>query len=221
MKKIIFIAVLAFAASSAFAQVSVGGGYLNTNQTYTETKSDNTTSSETATLKGFYAGANYNIKLVGGLGIAPGIYYSYLTIKDVEAIDIEILTVDSDFTRRDHQISMPINLNYGLNLVPGILKLSLYAGPTLQYTVDSKTTGTVVASVGGINTNYNEVFDHIKGEGANYKPFDVMVGGGLAIDIVKMIRVEGGYNYGLLNRISSDNATLHNYGWHAGVAFIF
>ena len=80
MKKI-FAIVLSAAAllmgAQAYAQLSVGAGWLNSTET-TTVKAGNTSSSAASNLNGFYAGAQYNINIVSRLGVAPGVYFSGL-----------------------------------------------------------------------------------------------------------------------------------------------
>ena len=232
MKKIFTtLAVLSAVAGSAFAQVSVGAGYLNSTSTtvVTKTNGDGSTSksSGSSNSMGFYVGGNYTFDLGSGLSVNPGLYYSYLTSKDSDAAKLgTIFNGNMDVTLNEHYISIPVDLNYGYQLTDGF-RIFAYAGPTFQYCVSSKTKVNGEAKIDipilGINKTYKggDVIDNINGDGATYKPFDVLVGGGIGCDIAKTIRVQGGYNYGLINRSSADNTTLHRAGWHVGVSYLF
>lgn len=204
MKKIIITLALAAIATSAFAQMSVGGGYLSS------TMKANKTSSVS---DGFYAGFDYNLPLgVTGLGVAPGLYYSYLTNSSSAGL-AGIATVKG--TLKEHYVSVPVNFNYGLNLVDGALKVSLYAGPTFNLGLASKTVYDANTLVGDSSSETDHYADK------NYKRFDLLIGGGVALDIVDMIRVNFGYNYGLLDRDATDSGTLKRAGWHVGLAYLF
>lgn len=209
MKKFITtLAILAVAAGSAFAQVSVGGGYLNSTKTQGNVK---------ANAEGFYAGIGYNYTLAQGLTLSPGLYYSNLTSKDANSVSIWGINASSEITEKEHYLTLPVNLNYGLTLVPGALRLFVYGGPSLQYCLSSKTTTSgQIAGWGGTSEH-----DNLKADGSTYTPFDVLIGGGVGVDISNMIRVNAGYNYGILDRDSSDNTVLHRAGWHLGVSFLF
>ena len=80
MKKIFAIvlgAALMLSGTNAFAQLSVGAGWLNSTETV---KSGNNDPSKT-NLNGFYVGGQYNLPIVAGLGVAPGLYVSGIFAK--------------------------------------------------------------------------------------------------------------------------------------------
>ena len=207
MKKIILTLALAAIATSAFAQISVGGGYLSSTKT-----SGNTS----ATGQGFYAGVDYNIQLgTSGLGVAPGVFYSSITDASATSLIGGLASIEGKTV--EQFINVPVNFNYGLNFVDGALKLSLYAGPTLNYCISSKTTYSGnIAGVSGSTDPINN-FEADK----DYKPLNVLVGGGVALDIVETIRVNFGYNYGLMDLHANENIELKRAGWHVGLALVF
>lgn len=219
MKKI-FTAVLAASlmliGTSAFAQFSVGAGFV---QSTDKVKSGNT---ETSTpMNGLYAGASYNIAFGdSGLGLAPGVYYSLLTKKDAKEYG-GIASTKVDVT--EHYLSVPVLFNYGFRLGDGF-KLGLYAGPTMAYglasTVKSKVETTELPLIGKITSDSKA--DAYK-EGSHYGRFDVMLGGGVACEFADMVRFEVGYDYGMLNRYTGDasDVSRHRSQLHAGVAFLF
>ena len=72
MKKVLMtLALVAVAATSAFAQLSVGAGYLSNTQKLSVTSGSTTTTNAT-TSNGFYAGADYTLDLGQGLGVVAG-----------------------------------------------------------------------------------------------------------------------------------------------------
>ena len=176
MKKFITtLAILAVAAGSAIAQVSVGGGYLNSTKTQGNVK---------ANAQGFYAGIGYNYSLAPGLTLSPGLYYSNLTSKDANSVSIWGINASSEITEKEHYLTLPVNLNYGLTLVPGALRLFVYGGPSLQYCLSSKTTTSgQIAGWGGTSDH-----DNLKANGSTYTPFDVLIGGGVSRQEELLIR---------------------------------
>jgi len=218
MKKIFStIAILAVAASSAFAQISVGAGYVGENA-----KTTYSGESTTAKFNGFYVGGDYNIDLGMGFGVAPGLYFRHVTNKTTGGGTTTIFGVNvgatGDITTKENYLSLPVNFNYGLNLTDG-LKLSVYAGPTFDLGLSSKTTYTGTVTVGDSQSKSTTSDNY--GDNSKYKRFDVLLGGGVALDIVDMIRVSAGYNWGLLNRSSASDVTLKRSGFHVGVAYLF
>ena len=52
--------------------------------------------------------------------------------------------------------------------------------------------------------------------------FDILIGGGVALDVMDMVRVSVGYNQGLLNRNNdSDGSVIKTSGVNFGVAYLF
>ena len=111
MKKIfttLLAASLMLLGTQAFAQMSVNAGYLNSTQSFANSNSKSINSN------GAYAGVSFNVPVAGAFGIAPGIYYSMITI------------------------NVPVYFNYGRDLARDT-NVFVYAGPTLQYGIASST----------------------------------------------------------------------------------
>lgn len=195
--------------TSAFAQASLGAGYV-----YGKTNIDVNilsilTSEVDASLNGFYLGGSYNIPVgTSGLGIAPGLYFSYLT-KD----NADLAVAEGDLT--ETYFTAPIDLNLGVPVGDG-LRFIVFGGPTLSYGLTSK----VAVPVSGDSKHTYDIYDGELSNWTKYKNFDVMVGGGVGLDFENMVRFTVGYDYGLLNRGGS-TVNVHRQQLHAGVAFLF
>lgn len=215
MKKIIttlFAASMMLLGTVAFAQPSIGVGFANSTD---KCKSGNKTT--TNNLSGFYVGGNYNINLAGALNVAPGIYYSLLTKSDADSY-AGLADLKVDVT--EHYISVPVMFNAGLAFADGIVG-RIYAGPTLAYGLASNLKYTTSATIPVIGTvskgdkvnNYDD---------SDYSRFDIMLGGGVAVDFFDMVRFNIGYDYGLVNRYSGDgDVTRHRSQLSVGVAYLF
>ena len=205
MKRIILTiatAIVSFAFAPAYAQVSLGAGYLNSTDVV---KIGEKTSTDP--LNGFYVGAGYTLPLAHGLSFTPGIYYGFAT--KASSTDLIITTVSGK--REDHFINIPLSLNYGVNVGSG-LKLFAFAGPSLSVGVVSKVTG----SIGDSSSSY----DRYK-ENSDLNRFDLMIGGGIGCDVMEKVRIHVGYDFGLLNRYKSTDAGYHRNQLTAGVAYLF
>ena len=129
MKKLfasVLVGAMMLMGTNAFAQLSVGGGYINSTETSTYTVGNTSTSSK-ADLNGFYVGGQYNIKLVKGLGVAPGLYFSGLFGKRTD--NYYITTGEAKFT--ELSINVPVNVNYTFELGRDF-NLIAYAGPNFD-----------------------------------------------------------------------------------------
>ncbi|MBR1872477.1 MAG: PorT family protein [Bacteroidales bacterium] len=225
MKKIftaVLAAVLLLAGTNAFAQLSVGAGWLNSTLTgtYSGSKQDNETSN------GLYVGASYNIHLVAGLNVAPGLYYSMITSK-TGADYGKVGTVTGKFM--EHAINIPVNLNYMFDL-RGV-QLFVFAGPTFQFGLSSKytwdTTGPAAITLSAVGLK-DGVVNAYKDENAildisHYKPFNIYMGGGVGANISEAFQVTVGFDYGLMNLYRGDtkDTKYNRYNIKIGLAYLF
>jgi hypothetical protein len=196
MKKIILtLALAAVAAIGAHAQIGVGVGY--TQKNFSDVFKNE---------GGLFVGANYNIELVNGLAVAPGIDFAMVSYKK-----------DDLNYQKENYLAIPVMFNYAINLVDGF-KLVPYLGPTFSYGISGKAKGGV--SWGGITLSSDEydVYETFD----DYNRLDIMIGGGVALDVMDMVRVQIGYNLGLLNRNNdSDGTAIKTSGVNFGVAYLF
>ncbi len=211
MKKILttlFAASMMLLGTAAIAQPSIGVGFANSTDYYKVSGTQDNTS-----LNGFYVGGSYNINLGGSLNVAPGLYYSLLTKSDANDY-LGVASSKVDVT--EHYLSVPVMFNIGLPLADGIIG-RVYAGPTLAYGLASNTKikGTVAGfSTGSTVDNYDD--------DKNYGRFDIMLGGGVAIEFYDIVRFNVGYDYGLVNRYTGDgDITRHRAQLNVGVAYLF
>ena len=153
------------------------------------------------------------IKLGKGFGIAPGVEWIYVMDNEVQNLNAIVTTVKDGKKFKEHYINVPVDVNWGIDLK--ILRVYVFAGPTFSFNVSSKTTATTEA----LGKEVESVYDtkDVLGE---YKNFDLMLGGGVGVDLFNKIRVKCGYDWGLMNRGNSD-LELHRQQLRLGVGFIF
>lgn len=207
MKKVLsLVAAIMLLGTTAMAQATVGIGYLTPNHIATEDA-----------LNGFYVGLDYNIQLAGNFGVAPGVYYSNSTKTSSNGIGSGIFSAKGDFKYKEQYISVPVNFNYRLPLADDFA-IALYAGPTFSYGISSTLDSEGSLTIAGIQLgadNRGNLYDN-----DNYKPFDVMLGGGVAFDYLNQLRLSLGYNYGMLDRDGS-NFSFHRSYLHMGISYLF
>ena len=227
MKKV-FTSVLAAAlllmGTQAYAQLSVGAGYLNSQET---TKITNNNDPSKADLNGFYAGINYNIPIVAGLGIAPGFYVDMLVGKGNGSIGNQTLGASVTEKYTEVALNVPLNLNYNFNLGRDV-SLFVYAGPVFQYGVhsESKFEGTISANIFGVNLNRTEnyKYNHYQGNDdlkADRKPFNIYMGGGVGLQVADAFQVIVGYDHSLMNFSAVDDTKTSRSQIKVGVGFSF
>lgn len=232
MKKIFAIvlgAALMLSGTNAFAQLSVGAGWLNSTETV---KSGNSDPSKT-NLNGFYVGGQYNLPIVSGLGIAPGLYVSGIFAKVNNSDSAYGLSGSANVSSREFDLNVPVNVNYAFEIGRDF-KVFVYAGPVFQLGIVSKASYEASLSAGGLglstgkyttdnysgktyNAKNEEVGQH---DGGYQNPFNIYVGGGAGIQS-GAFQVIIGYDHSLLNFSKNSNETASRSQIKLGVGYAF
>ena len=203
MKKIILtLAAMAIAVSS-FAQISVGAGYANNAQKLE--------SNDPSTTNGFYVEGSYNLPIAGGLSIVPGVRYTFLGSKNAK--DAFGGFVGGQIELAEHYVAVPVMAQYALDLGSSA-KFLIFAGPTfdLGLASNTKASATIAGASGSTSKDNYKDTDYLKS--------NVFVGGGVGLQIGNF-QIKGAYDFGLLNRLDSDNVALKDSQIRAGVAYLF
>lgn len=197
MKKILsalLAASLMLLGTNAFAQMSFNAGYLNSTLATKNTSSGS---------NGAYAGISFDVPISGGLGIAPGVYYSALFSKNTELFGF------GTGSFQEHAINVPVYLNYGFALARDT-KFFIFGGPTAQYGLMSK----VKHEVGSVNATVDNYKD------SDFNRFNVYLGGGVGFQAGGII-VSVGYDYGMMNQYKNSDVACHRSNLKIGVGFAF
>lgn len=208
MKKIILtLAIVAAAATSAFAQIGIGAGFTNSSASSSE-------DGENLVTKGFYVEGTYNIHIGNCLSIVPGVRYAFTGNGDPMGIDIE----DIDFAEvntsiAEHNLYIPVMAQ--VNVPIGGAKVFVFAGPTFQFAISSLLN--VVAKVGEIG--FDQDVD-LLGEDGLFKRTDIALGGGVGIEF-HQFQLKAGYDFGLMNRSIVDGGTIKGQQLRMGIAYLF
>lgn len=212
MKKIIttlLAASMMFLGTTAFAQMSVGAGYINSTM--------KTTISSTASsmpYNGFYAGGDYTIAEGVGFGVSVGAFFSYVTATSSASTSIFGINIGASSKVEEMYLDIPVHFNYSVDLSPQ-LRGFVYAGPTFSCGLNSTTeVGGSIGGVGGKSGKHDNYAD------SDYNRFDILLGGGAGLDFGKL-RFTVGYDLGMLNRVSSENFVQKRNVLHAGIGFLF
>ena len=232
MKKL-FAIVLSAAAllmgTQAYAQLSVGAGWLNSTEstTFTSGSSSNTNN---ANLNGFYAGGQYNINIVAGLGVAPGLYVSALFGKQTGSQGIVVGTVSGEAKYSEVALNVPVNVNYKF-AIGRDFNVFVYAGPIFQYGLVSTTKVSASVSILGASgsgeasvNNYTGVVKDSDGNSTsgdpNRNPFNIYLGGGAGIQAGNF-QVILGYDHSLTNVSKVTDDTIGRSQIKLGVGYAF
>jgi len=201
MKRILIIAAaMLLFAGNANAQFILGAGYRH--QSFCG-KVGNV--QEVDKYNGAFALAQYNFKLVAGLGIAPGVEFSWNSSKD--APDREY------FNSRTMNLSIPVDLNYQFEVSNRLgigFTLGGFADCSLldksDITVDGKTT-TIYWS--GTTSD------------RRFYAWNYGVRFGVNFDIIKKIRISLTHNEGIRDLSRSELSKDNGRACEFGVSYIF
>lgn len=229
MKKIFAIvlgAALMLSATNAFAQLSVGAGWLNT----TEKSVYNNGNPEKSNFNGFYAGGQYSLPVVGGLSVAPGLYVSMLFGKETGTDSGYGLTLTGESKYQELALNLPVNLAYTFEI--GDFNVFAYAGPVFQYGLISKSSGTLSGSFLGFSASTGEITeDNYTGKVSDKdgnsqstdpsrNPFNIYIGGGAGIQ-AGQFQVIVGYDHSILNFSKVDKENISRSQIKIGVGYAF
>ena len=224
MKKVlstILAASMMLIGTAALAQPSLGVGFLNSKTTLKMSLGIGSVNPE-ANLNGFYVGGSYNIPLgSSGLGVAPGLYFSYQTANDVNLIDVKVAQLKLDRLSESY-LSVPIDVNFMLAFSDDVKGL-IYAGPRFSYGLTSKAKyGDTVYNIysGDLKSGDYETGSEYLKDLADYKRFDVQIGGGVGVEFFNQFRFTVGYDLGLCDRGPSDVEIKRNQ-FTVGVSYLF
>ncbi len=208
MKKFfITLAVLALGATAASAQqLSVSAGYINSSFLSSDDKTD--------AFNGFTVGVGATKYLNEYVGVATGLYYSFLNQSSEKGVGLGGFSASGKASTNEHYFTLPVHIAGKVDF--GGFGLFAQAGPSLNLGLASSTK--LTASATGLGST--ETTSDNYGEDSSYGRFDVLIGGKLGIEVAGA-QVFVGYNYGLLDRFKSDNYSAHRSEISAGVSFLF
>ncbi len=215
MKKIIGLLVgMLLCGGVASAQWSVGAGYVHAGLTR---RAATERLGEKAAFDGVYAGIGYALPLGGGFRFTPGVYYEFLGRGE----KTELVKLDFLGETQEQYLSVPLTFDFGVALSPDI-RLVLFAGPTVRFGLSSITSYNLAWGIKGFevlkgglgDNNYNDDY---------YSRFDLLLSGGIALELLDHWRLQVCCDAGLLNRyIGEEEGTrMHSSRLTAGIAYLF
>jgi len=200
MKRIMIIAAaMLLFAGNANAQFTLGAGYRH--QSFCE-KEGNV--QEVSKYNGVYALAQYNFKLVAGLGIAPGVEFSWNASNDAESKYINTRTLD---------LTIPLDLNYQFE-VSDKFGIGFLVGGFADCALANKSDITV----GGTTTT---VYWSGTSSDRPYYAWNYGVRFGVNFDIIKRIRISLTHNEGMRDLSRSELTKDKGRACQFGVSYIF
>ena len=132
-RRIVIVAVVFAAAGiSASAQLSFQGGVTLPIQTFEEPGSQGFASRYG---DGMYIGIDYNIHVVKGFYITPGLDYNYLSV----SYSGDISGFNGTEQQVDHWVNIPVNFKYEFGFRNSKSVFYLYAGPVFSFGAGSVT----------------------------------------------------------------------------------
>lgn len=143
----------------------------------------------------------------------------------------------------EHNLNVPVDVKYTFNIIPSVLNISIFVGPTFSLGLASQDKLSISGEFAGIafdgTLKYDNYTGKIKSDNISeelqntlngYMPessmsrFDIMLGGGIGVGLFKFLNVKAGYDYGLLNRYKGDmakNASLNRSQFYVALGINF
>lgn len=205
-------------AGKSYAQLSIRAGFAPETWTSKVTVNNNSNSA-TTNLKGIFVGAHYNFSLTGDLGLSLGAQYRYNFGKETSSGDLLGLagaTIESKQTQS--VLDVPVLLNYGLDLSDA-MRLSIFAGPTLNFALAGNTHQTVTTTVLG-KTSVTETDYDWYGDKTDMEVLNVSATFGVNFTYMHF-GIFAGYNLGLLDMNKEDDYSLKTAGFFVGLGYTF
>lgn len=183
-------AALFLLGTQSHAQVIVGAGYLFA--------SEKTSGIEgTTPYHGFYLGAGYNVHLVKGLSVMPGLYVNFLAHSESADAGSAKGGVFLMGTAREFALDLPIKFKYAFNL-GNERSIFAFAGPVFQLGLSNTTTLNGSVNVGPIHYGGGEKVNNYDSENGTANRFNIYLGGGLGVQLGDIIFLAG-YDHNLLD----------------------
>lgn len=217
--RILYIALLLLTAVFPVkAQFGIGVGY--TSSIHRVTVSGE---SETVPADGMSAGVSWETRLYKDFSFRTGLMYgfewyneSYNYEISLEEYKYSIININERQT--EHEITLPVQLGYELEIIPEILSFKAYAGPSLYLGLSSSSEISMFGAIDmAFKQNnfkgdseysyfpYDEEYRPLMTEAITdasmlYKRADLSLGGSIGLVIIKQIGLELGYDFGMMNR---------------------
>lgn len=197
--KIMIAAALMLISASAYAQLSVGAGYLNT--TLLE-KQGSLSSGEN--FNGLYIEADWKINIYSDfIGFTPGVRYNFGTTS-VEGV-----------SWNEQYVDIPLMFDFGYSFSDSF-RFFAFTGPSISLGISSNMKSS------GVKVNMYEFTGEYLDGVADYGRFDLMFGYGIGADICGRVRIKAALDHGLLNRMKNNlGSVTHRNLIRLGAAYIF
>lgn len=207
-KAIITVMVMFMAAQNASAQLGIHAGYSRPDYVLHLT---DFLENQRINSNGMYAGIDYDINLVGGLSLQPGLFWSF---EYAERNLLKVLKIGLN----DHRLTLPVHIKYSFDVADSF-KIYAFGGPKLSMGLVSQASLGLGLDLfdakvkydlysGKLNVNSSQVtekiedlFDYQFEKGVAMNRFDVQLGLGLGIQLMDHFELKAGYDWGMLNLI--------------------
>ena len=200
-------AAILFGTNSNAQNINVEAGF-----GMSSTRFDYTLGHVSADLFGGTLGVSYAIPVIEQtLDFAPGVQFGYFTKGSVDIYGYDNISLTETY------LAVPLDFNLKFPMSDD-MKLMIVAGPTLDLGLSSR------IKEKSTSMEYDIYSGQLK-EYTKYSRFDVLIGGGVAFDVMDAVRFSVRYDYGLVNRnggnLTSGFLKIHRSQLKLGVGFLF
>ena len=216
---ILYIVILLLTvAVPARAQIGIKAGYTSSRHNATVNGE-----SETVDADGMTAGLSWEISLRKDLSLRTGLMYGFEWYNESYNHEISIegfqnTGINVNERQTEHEIILPVQLGYEIEIIPEILSFKAYAGPSLYLGLSSSSELSMFGAIdlafkqdnfkGDIEYTYfpyderlqPQMTESITQAAMLYKRMELSLGGSIGFIIIKHIGMELGYDFGITNR---------------------
>lgn len=224
-------AILILAGQKASAQLGIHAGYSRPDYVlhFTDLIENQRIGSN-----GMYAGADYDINLVGGLSLQPGLFWSF---EYAQKSLYQVLKVSLN----DHRLTVPVHLKYSFDVTDSF-RIFAFGGPKFSMGLVSQAAIGLGLDLfdakvkydlysGRLNVNSSQVTEKIEDlldyefeNGVALNRFDIQLGIGLGVQFMEHFEIKAGYDWGMLNLVRIDLTQNDSYKkdfFYVGVGYRF
>jgi len=219
LNRIIFIVLLAFVGSNAYAQFGVQVGYVYMPSNGNLTLGDWSEFNGTTRNHGVSAGITYDFRIRGSLGMQTSLLYTFAGGTHNEGQrTLAGINGTQTVTSRYQFLELPIRVSYALP-VTHYFRFFFFGGPSFSYALNGSSSSYITGQRQQVLGEYRNVFEDF---GDRVSPFELRLGGGIGA-FYRNFQLKIGYDHGILNQYggTSRRFNLRRNQFAVSVGYVF
>lgn len=218
---VVLTALLGFNAYAQDKKVEFGimAGYGYTMPKLKDSRSIKNPAINSSNLNGFHAGPVLKFNFSEQVGIQTGLLFNYFS--GVDLLSSSALKKTGVWNQNRIKLTafdLPLKIMYSMPLADEFY-LQIFAGPNFNYSIN-KVTDYEAYSDNKLNVNLSKKGTNIYQAPSDFNSLDFQMGAGIGVQFMGLF-LRGGYDWGILNRTTLDNAKLRSNDLKVSVGYTF